>query len=63
MRALQRAGFDVVHIRGSHHYLRRPDHPRLVVVPVHGKRDLPAGTLRSILRQAELTREELQELL
>jgi predicted RNA binding protein YcfA (HicA-like mRNA interferase family) len=63
VRALHRAGFDVVHIRGSHHYLRRPDRPRLVVVPVHGNRDLPAGTLRSILRQAELTRAELQELL
>jgi predicted RNA binding protein YcfA (HicA-like mRNA interferase family) len=63
VRALQRAGFGVVHIRGSHHYLRRQDRPRLVVVPVHGNRDLPAGTLRSILRQAELTREELQELL
>ncbi len=36
--------------------------PRLVVVPVHGDRDLPVGTLRSILRQADLTAEELTEL-
>lgn len=63
MRALQQAGFEFVHVRGSHHYLRRPDGSRLVVVPVHGNRDLPVGTLRSILRQAELTREELLELL
>lgn len=52
-----------MHIRGSHHYLRRPAGSRLVVVPVHGNRDLPAGTLRAILRQAELTREDLTELL
>jgi len=63
VRALQQAGFELVHVRGSHHYLRRPEGSRLVVVPVHGSRDLPAGTLRSILRQAELTREELRELL
>ena len=63
MRALQKAGFELVHVRGSHHYLRRPDGSHLVVVPVHGNRDLPPGTLRSILRQAELTREELNELL
>jgi predicted RNA binding protein YcfA (HicA-like mRNA interferase family) len=31
-----------------------------VPVPVHGARDLPAGTLRSILRQAELTADELR---
>jgi predicted RNA binding protein YcfA (HicA-like mRNA interferase family) len=61
VRALQRAGFELVHVRGSHHYLRRPHGSRLVVVPVHGNRDLPVGTLRSVLRQAEVTREELLE--
>lgn len=63
MRALQRAGFDLVHMPGSHHYLRRPGAPRLVVVPVHGNRDLPAGTLHAILRQAGLTRDDLLDLL
>jgi predicted RNA binding protein YcfA (HicA-like mRNA interferase family) len=52
-----------VHARGSHHYLRRPAGSRLVVVPVHGNRDLPLGTLRSVLRQAELTPEQLTEFL
>jgi len=42
---------------------RRGLEPRLVVVPVHGGRDLPLGTLRSILRQADLAAEELTELL
>jgi predicted RNA binding protein YcfA (HicA-like mRNA interferase family) len=63
VRALRRAGFEVVHIRGSHHYLRRAEAPALVVVPVHGNRDLPAGTLHAILRQAGLTRAELTDLL
>ena len=63
LRALQRGGFRHSHTRGSHHYLRRPGAGGLVVVLVHGNRDLPAGTLRSILRQAGLTAEELSELL
>ena len=61
--ALQRAGFSLSHVRGSHHYLRRPGAGFLVVVPVHGNRTLPLGTLRSILRQARLTPEELLQLL
>ena len=63
VRALQRAGFEISHIRGSHYYLRRPGVGPIVPVPVHGNRDLPVGTLRSILRLAGLTTEELDELL
>ena len=61
--ALQRAGFDISHVRGSHYYLRKQGTGRLVPVPVHGSRDLPLGTLRSILRLAGLTVEELNDLL
>lgn len=63
MKVLQNAGFEVTHVRGSHHYLRLPDSARLVVVHVHGNRDLPTGTLRAILRQAELTADELADVL
>ncbi|MGH3803054.1 MAG: type II toxin-antitoxin system HicA family toxin [Pseudonocardiaceae bacterium] len=45
------------------HYLRLPHTAGLVVVPVHGNRDLPTGTLRAILRQADLTPDELTALL
>jgi len=61
--ALQRAGFTLTHVRGSHHYLHKPGAAGLVVVPVHGNRDLPAGTLRAILRQAKISTEELIDLL
>ena len=63
IRALERAGFFVHHIRGSHYYLRHPDKPgMLVTVPYHG-RDLKRGTLRSILRQAGISVDELVDLL
>lgn len=63
VQALQEAGFQPTHVRGSHPYLRRSEGARLVVVPVHGNRDFPAGTLRAILRQAELAADELISLL
>lgn len=56
--ALRRAGFELSHVRGSHHYLRRPG-GRIIAVPVHAGETLRLGTLASILRTAELTADEL----
>lgn len=63
IRALQRDGFHLVRTRGSHHYLRKPGRQSLVVVPVHMGRELPEGTLGSILRQAGLSVDEFIALL
>lgn len=63
VRALERAGFVVHRQRGSHVILHRPGTASAAVVPLHGSKDIPPGTLRSILRQAGLTVEELIELL
>jgi predicted RNA binding protein YcfA (HicA-like mRNA interferase family) len=52
----------VHHIKGSHHSLRHPNKPELrMVVPVHRK-DLPLGTIRSIIKQSGLTEEEFLDL-
>jgi predicted RNA binding protein YcfA (HicA-like mRNA interferase family) len=50
-RALRQAGWVLVASRGSHHQFKHPERPGRVTVP-HPKRDIPAGTLRSIERQA-----------
>jgi predicted RNA binding protein YcfA (HicA-like mRNA interferase family) len=64
IQALARAGFLVDRIVGSHHVLVYPDDPtRTVTVPVHAGRDLKAGTVRSIIRQAGFTVEEFADLL
>lgn len=62
VRALERAGFTVVRISGSHHIMRHPD-GRAVPVPVHPGCDMPRGTLRNILAIVGLTPEELRKLL
>lgn len=60
MRALERMGFEVVHVSGSHHYLCHPETGRATVVSVHGgKCPIPIGTLSAILRQAGVSAEEL----
>jgi predicted RNA binding protein YcfA (HicA-like mRNA interferase family) len=59
-RSLLRAGFAEVSQRGSYVKLRSAA-GRTVIVPVH--RELARGTLRSILRQADLTVDALVELL
>lgn len=61
--ALRRGGWIVVTQSGSHVHLRHPGHTGKVTVPVHGNRTLPVDLLSSILKQAELSVEELQELL
>jgi predicted RNA binding protein YcfA (HicA-like mRNA interferase family) len=62
--ALQRAGFIVDRVRGSHYLLAHPGNPaRAVTVPFHGAKDLKPGTLRSIIRQAGLTVEQFRDLL
>ncbi len=60
IRALGKAGFAEVSQRGSHVKLRNADE-RTVIVPLH--RELAPGTLRSILRQAGLSVDELTALL
>jgi predicted RNA binding protein YcfA (HicA-like mRNA interferase family) len=62
VRALERAGFTVTRVSGSHHVMRHPD-GRTVVVPVHGGRDVPKGTLRNILAIIGMTADELRKLL
>ena len=50
---LQADGWILVAVNGSHHQFKHPTKPGRVTVP-HPKRDLPFGTLRSILAQAGL---------
>ncbi|WP_243358226.1 type II toxin-antitoxin system HicA family toxin [Fundidesulfovibrio terrae] len=46
---LKAEGWAIDRIRGSHHVMMKEG--CLVPVPVHGSRDIPAGTLAAIQRQ------------
>ena len=56
VRALERAGFRELRVSGSHHILGKSGGAgSRVIVPVHGARDVPPGTVRSIITQAGMT--------
>ncbi len=60
LRRLQRAGFEVRRQSGSHVVLRHVD-GRQTYVAMHPG-DVPTGTFRSILKQAEINEEEFKAL-
>ena len=60
VRAFQKVGYAVDHQTGSHIILRHPQMRRLTV-PNH--RELAKGTLRALIREAGLTKEEFTGLL
>jgi predicted RNA binding protein YcfA (HicA-like mRNA interferase family) len=50
VRVLQKMGFVVVRVNGSHHRMRHED-GRVTTVPVHKNDDLPKGLMRKIIRE------------
>jgi len=56
--ALQKRGFVLVRTRGSHCFLRHAD-GRTTVVPVHSGESIGPGLLSKILRDCDLTHEDL----
>lgn len=66
MRAMERDGFVIARIKGSHYIMQKtfPDGEVITVpVPVHAGRILKVGTLSGILRKARISRERLLKLL
>lgn len=59
---LERAGFKLLRVKGSHHFLRHAD-GRCTVVPVHSGETIGPGLLLKILRDCDISREGLQRLL
>ncbi len=51
--ALKRLGFNVIRIKGSHHYLQHAD-GRATVVPVHAGEDIGRGLLGKILSDTDV---------
>ena len=62
IKALEKIGFNVIGIKGSHHFLQHND-GRCTVIPVHGKETIGKGLLAKILRDCEISRDDLHNLL
>ncbi len=61
IKALERCGFSVVRVRGSHHFLSHAD-GRTTLVPVHLGDTVGRGLISKILRYTDLDREQFRKL-
>jgi predicted RNA binding protein YcfA (HicA-like mRNA interferase family) len=63
IKALTKAGFKVAGRRGTHVKLKKKVNDKVFVVIVPDHAELARGTLKSILRQANIAREDFIKLL
>jgi len=61
VKILQRAGFSCVSQKGSHAKFKKGAKRALVVIVPVGKKEIPMGTFKSILRQAHLAEEDFKK--
>lgn len=54
LKLIRKDGWYIVDQDGSHAQLKHPTKTGKVTVPIHGSKDIPPGTLNSILKQAGL---------
>ena len=59
--ALKKAGFEVLRVKGSHHFLRHTD-GRPTVVPVHRGEIIGPGLMLKILRDCDIERDEFMKV-
>jgi predicted RNA binding protein YcfA (HicA-like mRNA interferase family) len=61
IKALEEDGWEVARQRGSHVRLKKPGRRMALVVPLH--KEIKRGTLGGILRDADLSTDDLRRLL
>ena len=63
IRVLKKAGFVEKRQKGSHLTMFRESDKRRATVPIHAGREVPIGTLRGILRDADISADNFRALL
>ena len=63
IKALSKVGFELISQKGSHIKLKRKNDDKTKVVIVPNFNEVPAGTLRSIIRQSGLDMDDFLKLL
>jgi predicted RNA binding protein YcfA (HicA-like mRNA interferase family) len=58
-RAVERKGWRLARIKGSHRIFLKEGRRDRIVIPIHGSRPLKIGLLRSLMKIAELTEDEV----
>jgi len=58
-KAVQRDGWTLVCVKGSHYIFTKPNRRERMVIPNHSNQPLKIDLLRSLMKIAELTEEEI----
>ena len=58
-KVIEKFGWKLAKIKGSHHIYTKENVSTIVVIPIHGNRDLPIGTLKGILKDAGLNENDI----
>jgi predicted RNA binding protein YcfA (HicA-like mRNA interferase family) len=58
-RLLQRRGWRLVRVKGSHHLFKHPDFREHIALPIHGNDDLKIGALKALMKVAKIEEHEL----
>jgi len=58
-KAIQRKGWILVRVKGSHHVFTKAGHRERIVVPIHGHTPLKIGLLRSQMKIAGLSEDDI----
>ena len=58
-RLLERYGWQLMRVKGSHHVYAKSGNPARISVPIHGNRSLKTGLLRHLLKIAEIDELEI----
>ena len=58
-KALERNGWILLRVQGSHHIYGKPGSPVRLSVPIHRNETLKIGLLRNLLKNAGLREEDL----
>lgn len=62
IKSLRKIGFEVIRRKGSHNFLQHAD-GRCTVVPVHSGETIGRGLMAQIMRDCEISAEELKNIL
>ncbi|WP_232251479.1 type II toxin-antitoxin system HicA family toxin [Oscillatoria acuminata] len=56
---MEKKGWVLQRITGSHYIYNNPEEQKILSIPVHSNQDLKIGTLKALMKVANLTEEDL----
>ena len=58
-RLLEKHGWELKRVNGSHHIYAKPGNPARISLPIHGNQALKTGLLRHLLKLSGISEDEL----